>query len=260
MARGQAGVIDRLRTQIRALEGIGAPAGAAVLSLDIEAIDTALPDGGLPLGCVHEVTGASGMGARGGGGAATGFCAALSARIVSARGGGAVLWLQRGGDLYMPGLARYGLHPGSVITVRDLGRGRDMLWAFEEALRCNALVAVVAEVAEADRIGLTASRRLQLAAEGAGITGFLLCESELSGSSAAVTRWRLSNLPSTGPSEIGPREPNSEPGVGAPCWKAELLRCRGGRPAVWSIGWRGSAWHSIEAEASIGAEARRLAG
>lgn len=251
MARGQAGVIDRLRTQIRALEDIGAPAGAAVLSLDIEEIDTALPDGGLPLGCLHEVSGI--------GGAATGFCAALSARILDARGGGAVLWLQRGDDLYMPGLVRYGLHPGSVITVRGLGRARDMLWAFEEALRCDAIVAVIAEVAEADRIGLTASRRLQLAAEGAGITGFLLCESEISGSSAAVTRWRLTNLPSVGPSET-----NDEPGVGAPCWKAELLRCRGGRPASWVLGWQGSAWHAIEAAKTMdeaeSAEALPLAG
>lgn len=248
MARGQAGVIDRLRTQIRALEGIGAPAGAAVMSLDIEAIDTALPDGGLPLGCVHEVVG---------GGAATGFCAAVAARILETRGGGSVLWLQRGGDLYMPGLARYGLQPGNVITVSGLGRGRDMLWAFEEALRCEALVAVIAEVAEAGRIGLTASRRLQLAAEEAGITGFLLSDGDVSGASAAVTRWRLTNLPSEA-------ETDDEPGVGAPRWKAELLRCRGGRPAAWMLGWRGGTWHIVEADENadqaISAEALPLAG
>ena len=45
------------------------------------------------------------------------------------------------------------------------------LWALEEALRSPGLTAVLAEV---DRLTLTQSRRLQLAAEAKGVTAFLL--------------------------------------------------------------------------------------
>lgn len=203
-------------------------------------VDAILPDGGLPLGCVHEVV----SGERG---AATGFCAVLSARVLETRGvgvgSGALLWLQRGDDLYLPGLARYGIAPGGVITVAGLTKPADMLWALEEALKCNALAAVVAEV---DRVGFTASRRLQLAAESAGITGFLISNnsdgatSATGATSAAVTRWRLASAPS---------QADGLPGVGAPCWQVELLRARGGRPASWSVVWQEGGWHVLPVSA-----------
>jgi hypothetical protein len=47
----------------------------------------------------------------------------------------------------------------------------------EEALRCKAVAAAVGEI---NNIDLTASRRLQLAAEQGGATGFLLDETEKS--------------------------------------------------------------------------------
>lgn len=229
MTHAKARVIDTLRAQIRKLEGIGEPAGAAVMRVGLPPVDRVLPDGGLPLGCVHEVV-------SGEHGAATGFCAVLSARVLETRGSGTLLWLQRGDDLYLPGLVRYGIAPGGVITVAGLTKPADMLWALEEALKCNALGAVVAEV---DQVGFTASRRLQLAAESAGITGFLISRDSngvAGATSAAVTRWRLTSAPS---------QADGLPGVGAPCWQVELLRARGGRPASWSVVWQESGWHVL---------------
>ncbi|MFN3231479.1 MAG: ImuA family protein [Alphaproteobacteria bacterium] len=219
-----------LRDQIRQIEGVGEAAGHPVLPLGIPAIDEALPEGGLPLGGVHEVRG---PGAVSGSGAATGFCAALLARL-AAQDGRPVLWLSRGEDLYLPGLMRFGLRPGPLLTVSRIAKQADMLWAMEEALRCTALCAVVAEIRDAD---FTASRRVQLAAETAGVTGFLLSEGTGAGASTALTRWQVRAAPSL---------PTGLPGVGMPVWQVDLLRCRAGRPGSWSVIWDEGGWSALE--------------
>jgi protein ImuA len=63
----------------------------------------------------------------------------------------------------------------------------------EEALRCNRLAAVVAEIGE---LSFTASRRLQLAVEQSRVTGFILrLKPRNLTSTACVTRWRVTSLP-----------------------------------------------------------------
>ena len=146
---------EALRRAIREIEEARSP-GRPHLPLGVPEFDRALPGGGLRPGCIHEV---------GGDEAATGFCAVLLARAGSGEGGrgGSLLWLARGDDLYAPGLVRYGIGAGRLLVVSGLHRQADMLWAMEEALRCRALAGVVAE---AEAVGLTAGRRLMLAAEG----------------------------------------------------------------------------------------------
>ncbi|MGQ9366880.1 ImuA family protein [Azospirillum sp. ST 5-10] len=229
-ARGAA--LGALRARIRRLEGIGGVAEGRALPLGLADLDAALPDGGLPLGCLHEVAAADP-------GAGTAFAAVLLARLVAV-GRGPAVWIVRGRDLHAPGLAAYGLGPERLIAVRAR-RDAEALWAMEEALRCRALAAVLGEVGTVD---LTASRRLQLAAEAGGVTGLLLPRDARPGAaSAAVTRWRIAAVPSV----CRP----GEPGVGAPCWRAELLRCRGGRPGAWWLEWRDGAL--VAAEAAAGA-------
>jgi protein ImuA len=89
---------------------------------------------------------------------------------------------------------------------------------------------VIAEVAT---LSMTASRRLQLAAEGSGTIGIAIRrwrrQSEAAGfgqPTAAVTRWRVSVLPST---------PLSVPSVGRPRWRLELIRCRAGESADFEV-------------------------
>jgi protein ImuA len=72
---------------------------------------------------------------------------------------------------------------------------------FEEALRRRKLGAVVAEVVH---LSMTASRKLQLAAEGSGVIWPPLRRwrrpvetAEFSQPTAETTRWRVSALPST---------------------------------------------------------------
>jgi protein ImuA len=109
--------------------------------------------------------------------------------------------------------------PDRVIYVEACDE-KSVLICFEEGLRHGGLGAVVAEVA---RLSMTASRRLQLAAEGSGTIGIAIrrwrrpAEAADFGQPTTVTRWRVSALPST---------PLPVPGVGRARWQLELIRCR----------------------------------
>jgi protein ImuA len=226
----KAAVLAELRGRIRRMEGIGGADGNRFLPLGIPAVDQALPDGGLPLGCLHEVIGENDPFNS----VATGFSAAILARIAERQG--EIIWITRGDDLYAPGIAAYGLKPERLIVVRAR-RDADILWAMEEALRCRTLGAVLGEIGDIDMV---ASRRLQLAAEASGVTGLLLRSADRRlGATASVTRWGLSAAPS--------RPIDGEPGLGLPCWRTKLLRCRGGRPGEWLLEWNGGGFTLADA-------------
>ena len=214
-------VISELRTQIRRLEGEAGRA-RAVLPFGVDAIDRGLPGGGLGCGALHEVTG-------GGNGAVDGAAVALFAAGIAARARGKVLWCLTRRDLFAPALMQAGLSPERLICV-EAGEEKDVLACFEEGLRHGGLAAVVAEVA---RLPMTASRRLQLAAEASGTLALALRrfrhkaeEAALTAPTAAVTRWRVSVLPSS---------PLPVPGIGRGRWRLDLLRCRAGEEAVFEV-------------------------
>ena len=214
-----------LRRYLAAAEGLGQAAGR-VLPFGAAAVDRALPWGGLPLAALHEV---ENVGAMGEDGATTAFLAGILARCVPGR---PVLWCLCQPDLHAPGLARAGLSAKRLLLVRA-PHERDLLWAMEEGLRSRALAAVVGEV---ETLSITASRRLQLAAETSGVTGFVLHRNAgTADASAAVTRWRVAALPSV--------QIPGEPGVGRPRWQVELLRCRGGMPGAWDVEVADAQWH-----------------
>ena len=195
-----------------------------VLPFGISAIDRVLPEGGLALGALHEILGAGPD--EEDGATAAGFVAAIAGRLCDPSG--MVLWCLKQHDVYGPGLAEHGLDPARIVLVRA-ARDDDILWALEEGLRTPALAAVVGEIG---RLSMVAGRRLQLAAERSGVTALLLrrwrtgaeATAERTQPSAAVTRWRITSLPSL---------PDGEPGLGRPRWRVELLRCRGAAPAAW---------------------------
>ena len=88
------------------------------------------------------------------------------------------MWIQpdfnvaEAGALYGPGLDLMGLRMARLVILR-VPRPRDALWAMEEALKCRAAGAVVAELAS-DDADLTATRRLSLAAREGGGLGLIL--------------------------------------------------------------------------------------
>jgi protein ImuA len=136
-----------------------------------------------------------------------------------------VLWCVTRQDLFAPALVLAGLAPDRVIYV-EAGDDKAVLACFEEALRHSKLGAVVAEVAS---LSMTASRRLQIAAEGSGVIGLALRRWRRQAQAAEFaqpTRWRISALPST---------PLPVPGVGRARWRLELVRCRGGESAEFEV-------------------------
>ncbi|NBB51352.1 hypothetical protein GVN24_24000 [Rhizobium sp. CRIBSB] len=129
---------------------------------------------------------------------------------------------QESGQPYGPGLQEMGLMPDEVLLVlaHDI---RELLAIGEEALRSPATGAVLLSAwGESRALGLTASRRLALAAEAGGISVFLARAGAMPSPGAARTRWRIEAAPST-PLEGG--------APGSPVFSATLLRHRGDAPS-----------------------------
>jgi len=254
-ARRQEVVAD-LRTQLRAQElGPRPDASLPSLPFGLPEIDTALPCGGLVLGAVHEVFG---------GGPDLLHGAAVTAFVggILARSSGAVIWAYPKRDLFPPALGAVGVHPDRVIYVEA---GKDVLLVAEEALRHVGLAAVVGEIDGS--IGLTASRRLQLAAETSGGLGLLLRRprrlnrDHTEEPTAAHTRWRVTAVPS-GPVLAWSPE---TPGLARARWRLDLLRCRGGESRSFSVeacdaqGRLGLPAHVADRSTPADAEQRRAA-
>ncbi len=219
-ARPHLAVAD-LRARIARIESAGRIAHAG-LPFEVAAIDAALPGGGLALGALHEVAG-------GGSGAVDGAAAAMFAAGIVARLPGRVLWCVTRPDLFAPAIDHAGLHPDRVIYV-EAGDEKAVLACFEEGLRHGGLAGVVAELA---RLSMTASRRLQLAAEASGTIGIAVRRwrrateaADFGQPTAATTRWRVTALSST---------PLPVPGVGRARWFVELIRCRAGECAEFEV-------------------------
>jgi len=208
--------LEALRVRIKQLESPHDRPGPG-LPFGITALDRSLPGGGLALGALHEIAG-------GRGDAAHAASAALFAAGIAARIPGPVLWCLPRADLFAPGLAQAGLGADRVIHL-EVAPEANLLACCEEALRHGG-VSVVAEIA---KLSMTASRRLQLAAERAGRPLIALRRfrtsgdnADFGGPTAAATRWRITPLPSA---------PLPVPGVGRARWQVELIRCRAGESA-----------------------------
>jgi protein ImuA len=236
-----------VRAKVSALEG-GARPDCGRLSLGAEAVDAAL-GGGLPLGRWHEIGGEAMETETGAAPAA--FTALLAAPL--ARRGWTV-WVLRRDDLWAPGLEGLGFPPERLIQVcaRDEA---EALGVMEDALATEGVSAVIGEV---EAVDLTAGRRLQLACEKRGGSGFVIRRRPFGGqdrrattASAAATRWRVASAPS--------EPPAGEFGLGAPRFAATLERCRGGRPGAWLFeaesAFTGGAWngtHPLRLVADLG--------
>ncbi|MDR6758685.1 protein ImuA [Mycoplana sp. BE70] len=215
-------VIAELRERIAGLENGNARA-RKVLPFGAPGIDQGLPGGGLAFGALHEVAG-------GGSGTVDGAAAALFVAGIAARAEGKCLWCLTRPDLFFPALSQAGLHPDRV-TFCESDREDDVLSAMEEGLSFGGLAMVVAELV---RLPMTASRRLQLAAEKSGSMGIVLRRwrrqneaSDYGQPTASTTRWRISVLPS---------DPLPVAGVGRARWLAELIRVKAGECAEFEIG------------------------
>lgn len=211
-------VFAELQSSILRLQGFKSSKNES-LNFGLGPINASFPNGSFPMGAVHEfLSEQNGIIA-----STTGFIAGLFSHLMGSTG--AALWISSSRTLFPPALKNFGVEPDRFIFI-DLKKEKDVIWAMEEALKCNALAAVVGEMREID---FTASRRLQLAVEQSQVTGFVVRNNYRNlTTTACVSRWKISPLPS---------ESIELPGIGFPKWKIELLRIRNGKPGTWNVQW-----------------------
>ncbi len=213
-------VISRLRKDILLLEGYKPPLTGNSNAIGLGLIEDAFPNAVFPRGSIHEFLCDQPEHAAASGGFISGLLKSLMKQ------GGACLWIGLSRTIFPPALKAFGVEPDRIIFI-DLKRERDVLWVMEEAIKCEGLAAVIAEI---EAVSFTESRRLQLAVEKSRVTGFIVRNDlQKLSSTACAARWKITPLPS----EID----NGLPGVGFPKWNVELLKVKNGNPGEWKMEW-----------------------
>lgn len=227
--RKKADILASLRQEIRKLEGFKTVSSSASMRFGIPEIDDCFPDKSMPLGTTHEFISDTVEDLA----VTTGFITAVLSKIEQKNS--TIVWVSKSKSLYAPGLVSLGINPDRILFFH-VHNDKQALWVIEEALRTKGVMAVVGEIGNAD---LTATRRLQLAVEKSGTTGFLLRinQQQQEQTSVCVTRWNVKPLPS--------EEKNNLPGVGNPRWSIELSKVRHGRTGKWEIEWSDSQFELI---------------
>jgi protein ImuA len=226
--------INKLRKDILHWEGFKPPAAKSAETIGLGTIEDAFPNGVFPKGAIHEMLCPAPEQLA----ATSGFMAGILTSLM--KQGGACVWISLSGKLFPPSLASFNVEPDRVIFI-NLKRERDVLWAMEEALKCEGLAAVIAELQD---VSFAQSRRLQLAVENSKVTGFLLRNDPRKvGTTTCVARWQITSLPS----ELE----DGLPGVGFPRWQVELLKVRNGNPGSWQLEWADGRFMPLEEKTNV---------
>lgn len=242
MVTSKADIIARLRRDLLPLQGFK-PVSGTYENIGLGQINHSFPNASFPVGAMHEFISVDKEGST----ATGGFIAALLGKLM--KNGGASLWIGSSRTLFPPALKFFDIDPEKIIFI-DLPREKDVMWAMEEALKCDGLVAVVGEIQE---LNFTASRRFQLAIEQSHVTGFILRHNPRNlNITACVTRWKITHLPTILTDEM--------PGVGFSRWNVELLKVRNGKPGFWQIEWIGKRFRHIPIIAAVSQEEQKKTG
>ncbi len=225
----RAAIIAQLQKDILLLEGFKPALDESGFHAGLEPIKEAFPNARFPTGAIHEFISMSDEQAA----ATSGFICGILGKLMQQRG--LCVWISSSPTLFPPACKLFDILPHHLIFIH-LKRERDILWAMEEALKCNRLIAVVAELQE---INLVASRRLQLAVEQSQVTGFVFRHKPKNlNNTSCISRWSISPLASG-------MEEDGIPGIGFPRWKVELLKIRNGRPGSWQMEWSANSFKLI---------------
>lgn len=243
MNRTKADIITQLKKDMFSLPECKTIRSVKVLNDGLGVIKKSFPNAEFPLGVIHEFIATGREDAT----ATAGFVSGLLAALMQQNG--ATIWISNEQTIFPPALVSFGIKPERIIFI-NLRREKDILWAIEEALKCNGLAAVIGEISE---LSFIVSRRLQLAVEQSQVTGFILRNNPRSlNTTACVTRWKINSLPS--------QLPASMPGVGFPRWNVELLKVRNGKPGKWEIEFTGGRFRHIAANTVVNIKQQKKTG
>lgn len=221
-------LISKLQRDILLWQGFKPQGEGVNEAIGLGEIERAFPNGVFPKKAIHEFicvipehSAASG-----------GFIGALLSILM--KDGAACVWVSTSRKLFPVSLRLFNVDPERIIFM-DVAKEKDVLWIMEEALKCDGLAAVVAEV---HGLSIIESRRLQLAVEQTGVTGFILRkDAHKALTSVATARWKIT--PVSSETEEG------MPGVGFPRWNVELIKVRHGNPGSWTLEWGGDRFVEI---------------
>lgn len=237
----KADIITQLKKDILALQGFR-PLLHQHTQIDIKAVNHSFPNSSFPLGVNHEFICNNNESLT----ASSGFIAGILSSLL--KKGGATVWISSSHTIFPPALSSFGINPAQLIFIRLRNRNQ-ILWTIEEALKCEGLTAVVGEPSFID---LAVSRRLQLATERSGVTGFLLRTHQRTLNTTACTcRWQIHPLQS--------ETEDGLPGIGFPRWHIELLKARNGKPGSWQLEWANGKFNEVVVKTSSTLEEHKKA-
>lgn len=224
-------VIEGLREQILSMQGYKAISKSQHNTSGLDLFAPAFPNHTFPLQGIHEFICENREQAAAGIGFISGILSALM------KDGSPCIWISASRKFFPPAAKRFSLNAASIIFI-DLQNEKELLWATEEALKCEGLAAVVSEIPD---LNFATSRRFQLVIEKSKVTALFLRENPRTlSNTTCLARWKISPLPSI--------LPEGMPGVGQPSWKAELLKVRNGQGGVFDICWTGNTFEPLQKE------------
>ncbi|TDQ11507.1 ImuA family protein [Pedobacter metabolipauper] len=220
MTSDQKETLQQLQKQILEMQGFKPALPGNAEGFGLGPLEHCFPNAVFPVGTIHEFLTDNPEEAA----ASDGFIAGLLAKLMET--GNACLWISRNRKLFPPAMQSFGVMPEQIIFI-DLYREKEILWVMEEALKCEGLAAVIAELPDID---FAQSRRLQLAVEKSHVTGMLLRkEPKRLSATACTVRWHVKPQPS--------EMMEGMPGVGHPRWEVNLLKVRNGHTGSFLLEW-----------------------
>ncbi len=223
-------IIQQLQQQIEKLQGNQTHSADHKVTLGLGDIEKAFPGKVFTKAAVHELISNTSEQAA----CTSGFISVILAKLIQQSG--YCLWVSHvpRRSIFPNALKNFGIDPERILFV-DAGKQKDALWAIEEALKCDALTAVVGEITE---LSFNDSRRLQLAVEKSQVTGFIhRFRPKTENAVACVSRWKIKPIASAISNNIG---------VGYSRWHIELLKVRNGKPNEWQVQWSPKGLEYIE--------------
>jgi protein ImuA len=217
-------IIAQLQRDILSVQGFrDTTVDRRPLGLDI--LEQAFPNKTFPVSAIHEFLSYGREEAA----ATNSFISCLLNKLMCKDG--YCIWVSVRRAIYPPALKRFGVDADRIIFI-DTDKHTDALWAIEEALKCDQVVAIVGAVPD---LSFTESRRLQLAVEGSKVTGLIhRCYPRQENTVACVSRFHIKPVAS--------QTNDGLPGVGFPRWEVNLSKVRNGKPGTWIVEWVGDSF------------------
>lgn len=228
MLSANADIIAALQKEILLYAACKQQAKEVALPAELWFLKEHLPLAVFPTGAVHEFVYSKAEDVA----ATNAFISGLVSTCIAAKG--IVIWISLRPAIFPAVLQRYNIEPEQIVFIHPANE-KELLWVTEEALKCDGLRAVVAEL---NSLSFPNSRRLQLAVEKSNVTGFVLTPSSKTTTNACVSRWKITSIPS--------EQQDSLPGVGFPKWKVELKKMRNGKPGEWEVEWSGDRFRQVQ--------------